>query len=178
MFRYYKDEKSVFTFDDYGALLTEAKRVNAKTVLEFGPGNSTLAWVEAGCTDITTLEYQPRWMQVARDKLKPFPEIKLLSYANTAVITIPQLNGKQFDLIFVDSPVGLEASPKVAPRFKGQENCSRFNTLTWALGRAPVVLLHDAKRPCEQNTLTRIDREKYKVEMIDTIKGMARITPC
>lgn len=175
MFELYKEEKSVFTFDDYGTLIAEAKRANAKTVLEFGPGNSTLAWVEAGCTDITTLEHQAKWFMIAKANLAKYKNVKLLPYNNTPVIEIPALNGKKFDLIFVDSPVGMEASPKFAPRFPGQENCSRLNTLLFALDRAPVILLHDAKREGEQNTLKRLNGA-YNIEMIDTVKGFARIT--
>jgi len=109
MFKLYRVEKSVFTFDDYGALLKEAERIGARKVLEFGPGNSTLAWVEEGCTEITTLEHQRQWLQVARQKLGHYRNVNIMAYQNKPVIEIPELNGKHFDLIFVDSPVGIEA---------------------------------------------------------------------
>jgi hypothetical protein len=176
VFSLYKREQSVFTFDDYAVLLSEAKRVNAMRVLEFGPGNSTLAWIEADCDEIISLEHNPKWMAVARDKLSGMhPNLRLLSYKNAPKINLPELNGKTFDLAFVDSPVGVDL--KSGTSFPGQENCSRLNTLLFALSRTPVVLLHDAKRPGEQATLDRIRNcGTYNIEMIDTVKGMARIT--
>lgn len=176
MFRLYKREQSVFTFDDYAALLGEVKRTNAKHILEFGPGNSTLAWIEAGCDSIVSLEHNPRWLAAAKDKLLgKCLNVQLLPYKNTPEIILPELNGKTFDLAFVDSPVGVDL--KSATRFPGQENCSRLNTLLFAVAHSPIVLLHDAKRPGEQATLERIkDCGIYDVEMIETTKGIARIT--
>jgi hypothetical protein len=176
VFRLYKREQSVFTFDDYAVLLTEAKRVNAMRVLEFGPGNSTLAWIEAGCDEIVSLEHNQKWMAVAKDKLSGMhPDLRLLSYKNAPEIEVSGLSGT-FDLAFVDSPPGVDL--KSGTRFPGQENCSRFNTLSFALKCAPVVLLHDAKRPGEQETLKRIrDYGSYDIQIIDTVKGIARITP-
>jgi hypothetical protein len=174
VFRLYKREQSVFTFDDYAVLLTEAKRINAMRVLEFGPGNSTLAWIEAGCDEIVSLEHNAKWMGIAKDKLGSHSNVCLMSYQNAPEIEVSGLGGT-FDLAFVDSPPGVDL--KSGTRFPGQENCSRLNTLLFALSRAPVVLLHDARRPGEQATLDRIRNcGTYNIEMIDTVKGMARIT--
>lgn len=173
-FRLYKHERSVFSFDDYGALISEIRRVAAKKVLEFGPGISTLALVEAGCSEITTLEYQARWMAIAKDRLRFYPKVHLMPYENTAEIKVPTLDEKSFDLIFVDSPIGSDLP--TASRIAGQENCSRLNTVLWSIARAPIVLLHDAKRPGEGRTLARIVGKVSHIEMINTAKGIARIT--
>lgn len=174
MFRLYRDERSVFGFDDYGALISEVKRLDANRVLEFGPGLSTLALVEAGCGDIITLEYQARWRTAAKNRLWQHKTVKILPYENSPEISIPDLEKSRFDMIFVDSPIGTDLP--TATRFRGQENCSRFNTVSWSLRHAPVVLLHDAKRPGEERTLARIIGKVSHIEIINTAKGIARIT--
>ena len=173
MFLLYGKEATVFDFNEYAALLNEIKHIGARTVLEFGPGYSTLAFIEAGCTDICTLEHNPRWFSLAKARLGAFPAVHIKSYRNTEEIQIPELNGKAFDLIFIDSPSGVDQKSHVS--FASQDGCSRFNTVAWSLGRAPIVLLHDARRQGEQNTLVRLPKE-YGVEMIETRKGIARIT--
>lgn len=174
MFRLYKDERSVFSFDDYAALLSEVARIGAKRVLEFGPGVSTLALIEADCTEIITLEYQARWMATAKNRLWQYKNVKLLHYENRPEINIPDLEFARFDMIFVDSPMGTDLP--MATRFRGQEDCSRFNTVSWSLLHAPIVLLHDAKRTGEERTLARIIGKVQHVEIINTAKGIARIT--
>jgi hypothetical protein len=65
----------------------------------------------------------------------------------------------------------------------GQEDCSRLNTCLSALQHAPVVYLHDAVRPLERATLTRLERDGHKVEWVaagkwknqDSSYGIARI---
>lgn len=173
MFRLYQHERSVFGFDDYGALISEIKRIDARKVLEFGPGISTLAFIESGCTDIVTLEYQARWIASAKNRLWQYKNVKIIPYENTPDIVIPDLDKSRFDMIFVDSPMGTDLP--MATRFRGQENCSRLNTVSWSLRHAPVVLLHDAKRPGEERTLARIIRKVSHIEMINTAKGIARI---
>lgn len=168
MFLLYSNEATVFDFDDYAGLLNETRRIGAKKVLEFGPGFSTLALLEAGCTDITSLENSPIWLNRAKRRLRQYQYVHLGTYQDVPNMSLPGLDDdhQQFDMIFVDSPPGNPDS----------EGRARFNPVMWSLGRAPVVLLHDAKRQGEQNTLVRLPKE-YSVEMIDIRKGLARITP-
>jgi len=172
-FALYRQEKAIFTFDDYGALLEECRRRNANRVLEFGPGISTLALVEAGCGAILTCEYNDRWFNSANELFKGQPSVSLLRYRNDSEVSVEGLRpDDQFDLAFVDSPIGM---PGHAVRHPGQEDCSRLNTVLFALQRAPVVLLHDAKRPGERMTLNRVAASGHAVSMIETRKGIARI---
>lgn len=174
MFRFYTEERGVFTFDDYGALLAAAREANAKSILEFGPGASTLALIEAGCERIVTCEYQQPWLSAAAERLAPYPQVDLRRYVNVSDVEVEGLaRDEAFDLAFVDSPLGCEAKRKI--EIPGQEGCSRLNTLIYALGRAPVVLFHDAKRAGEQRSIERVRAMGHSVEMIDTVKGMARI---
>ncbi len=53
-FELYKAETPYLRFEDYGLIIEEVKRANAKTALEFGPGASTLALIESGLEHIVT----------------------------------------------------------------------------------------------------------------------------
>ena len=44
-------------------MMAEAERIKAKSVLEFGPGYSTFAWIEAGCDPIVCLEHDKGWSE-------------------------------------------------------------------------------------------------------------------
>lgn len=173
MFALYAKEARVFTFDDYAALLDECRRLRPRNVLEFGPGASTLALIEAGCESIVTCEYQDRWFTEAVERLKLYPQVIVCRYDNAADVVVHDLPRMDFDLAFVDSPLGIEARRHVD--LDGHAGCSRLNTLLFALRCAPVVLFHDAKREGEQRALDRVRELGYRVEMIDSVKGMARI---
>lgn len=171
-FALYPDERNIFRFAEYGALL-EAVR-GCDSVLEFGPGVSTLALIEAGCGRIVTCEYDPVWLGRAKQMFVDYPQVQVLPYANRWEDLIPGLAGG-FDIAFVDSPVG-EGSRRVEhPEDHGR---NRANTVYCALQYAPVVLLHDAKRAGEQRTLEQLVDEGYDIVLIDTPKGIARISRC
>jgi hypothetical protein len=177
MFELFRTEQAVFTFDDYAALMGAARGM--KRVMEFGPGASTLAMIEAGVEHIVSAECNPKWEATANERLKEYVDAKrveIVRFTNTVPVTFnPEVTGP-FDLVFVDSPVGIEA--RSAARHPGQENCSRLNTMMAALDLAPVVLLHDAKRPGEQETLSRVAALGHKVTMLQCVKGLARIDRC
>lgn len=174
MFSLYRQERAIFEFVDYAALLEECRAVKARTILEFGPGTSTLALVESGAERVVTCEYQDRWMDSARQLLKAYSHVSLHHFSNEIEVRVDGLSRKCFDLAFVDSPLGIEARSHTP--IPGQEGCSRLNTLLYAIERAPVVLFHDARREGEMRSLQRIIDMGHIVEMIETPKGIARIT--
>lgn len=172
MFKYYTKEKSVFEFIDYEVLLQELKLYAPRKVLEFGPGVSTWAFIEAGIPHIDSYEHDQAWLEKAKAEFKAHPQVVFRKYENTPVLDF-QPTEKHYGLGFVDAPVGGEARRRLV--HPGQENMSRFNTVAFALKHCSVVLLHDAKRPDEQNTLDHFRNKGYEVDMIDTPKGIARI---
>jgi hypothetical protein len=164
-------------FEDYGALLEEAK--GKKRVLEFGPGCSTWAFIEAGCEEIVTAEYQDDFLQSAKEQFKDYPQVKVVRFWDE-----PEARSEaqgEFDLALVDSPKGYKFVQGVTPngsrkRHPGQEDCSRLNTCLLALQHAPIVLLHDANRPLERGTLCRLSSLGHKSTFIPgTRAGLARI---
>lgn len=135
----------------YDTLVREAR--GARCVLEFGPGHSTQAFIDAGVPEVVSLEYDKKWYNKALGKYLMYPQVKIRRYWNEPVITdVPR---GPYDLAFVDSPVGHDRGRVEHP---GQEGCARLNTLTFALQHSRVVLLHDAGRKGEQRSLERIGR--------------------
>lgn len=173
MFDLYREESRIFEFCDYAALMQECRRVKAQSILEFGPGISTLALIESGAEKIVTCEYQDRFYVQAIERLKGYPVAKVIRYLNQPIVQVDGLS-RRFDFAFVDSPLGVPS--RGAVEHPGQEGCNRFNTMICALRHAPVVLVHDAKRDGESETLRRLAAIGHGIEMIDTRKGFARVT--
>jgi hypothetical protein len=170
VFKLYKVEQGTFPFTDYQALMTFAK--GAKSALEFGPGISTNALIEAGVPEIVTLECHPESLRKAVEALKGFPGVKVLDYENVAPVALCEaLNGHpQFDLALVDSPRGQQERV----RLDGQEDCSRLNTCLLALKYSPIVYLHDWFRANERATLDRLSSQGHLVTL-DALSCFARI---
>jgi predicted O-methyltransferase YrrM len=152
-------------------LLTEAVK-DAKSVLEFGPGGTTDIFIAAGVPRIVTCEYIDKWLQVAKERFKDVPSVAVFSFTDTVPVDVPGLGHETFDVGFVDAPKGYAAARKVHP---GLEDCSRFNTVLFALERCKVVYLHDATRPLERGTLSRLHLMGYEHEFLKSPFGLARI---
>ncbi len=169
-FDLYKTETATLRFKDYGLIIKEAHRVNAKSALEFGPGHSTLALIESGLECIVTCEHDEGWREKAMAKFREFPQVRVTTYLNEPV-AVAEID-RNFDIAFVDSPKGYKAGRLVHP---GQEDCSRLNTCLLALKHAPIVLLHDAIRPLERGSLGRLNAMGHKITILPSPYGMARI---
>jgi len=149
-------ESRIFPIDDYMALLEAAK--GCKAALEFGPGFSTYALIEAGC-DIFSYEHNNQWLAESRKIFKPFQQVKIYKYQNTPKITL-RMPVDRFDIAFVDSPVGGRGKSRII--HPNQEGCSRMNTLKFALDNADIVLMHDCEREDERNSIKALGA-KFKM---------------
>jgi hypothetical protein len=159
--------------EDYAILLREA--MGKKSVLEFGPGFSTYAFIEAEVPRILCLEYLDKYFDFAKERFKDFPQVEIGRFWDE-----PDARGEvegQFDLALVDSPKGYAGARTAHP---GQKDCSRLNTCLLALKHSPVVLLHDAYRPLERGTLGRLSAMGHKVSFYKEASrtGVARIERC
>lgn len=151
---------------------TEVSMLGAKTLLEFGPGDSTEFFASLGL-HVTTVEHEDRWYEAAKERFKDNPNVRVLKGEDEMPFRVPELEpDTKFDLAFVDAPQGYAPKRKV---HKGYEDCSRYNTAMFALERCPVVLLHDTIRPLERGTLNRLNRMGYQVDLVAVPYGMARI---
>jgi hypothetical protein len=175
VFKLYKEQKDTFPFAHYATLLKEA--TGAKTALEFGPGISTLALIEAGVEKIVSLESDPEWAKQKAEEFKDYPQVTIGGYTDTVPVhTTGDVLG-DFDLAIVDAPAGFTyAIPGRTPRKAHKEfpDCSRMNTCLFALDHAPIVYLHDATRPLERGTLGRLNQMGHRFEFIGRA-GLAKI---
>lgn len=154
----------------YSTLLGQAK--GAASVLEFGPGCSTFAFIEAGARCIVTCEHDAHWLTKAKGRFENYPHVTVLPYRNEPTVAVVGMGDWHFDLAFVDSPPGNRHRIEQP----GQEGKSRLNTVLYALDRADVVLLHDAHRPGERASLMWLQAQDYGIEILPGRGNIARIT--
>lgn len=113
-FALFPEARHWWSLTDYGAVLGVMRAVQPKTVLEFGPGGSTLALLEGGAALIDTCEDDPHWRQVHQARIQPGPGQALTFHAYVAgdPIVVPTLTQERYDLAFIDGP---KDSTKRAP---------------------------------------------------------------
>lgn len=126
-FKLYPQEVRWCSFGDYGAIMDITAALKAQTVVEFGPGSSTLALIEAGATRIVCCEDDPKWFAVYHERLeKKYPAVTMLAYTWSDPVSIPGLEGHRFDMALVDGPHGTLNRPAV---------------IEWCVDHADVVVV-------------------------------------
>lgn len=147
--------------DEYLFLVEYVKERHIKTVLEFGPGISTWAFLENDC-EITSLEYNDLFYDCAFETFKEFDKVEIVRYNDEPVITL--LLSGEFDVAFVDSPVGVK------------KNFARLNTCMFASQRTKRILLHDSRRVGEQLTQMVFTELGWNViEVCSSQRGIAEM---
>ena len=163
-----------FEQSDKESIREEVERIGAKTCLEFGPGESTQALIEIGLEKIVTCEYVPKWLAVARKRFAKHKHVYCLSFTDTFPVVVEGDCNERFDIAFVDAPKGFNPVRTIHPE---APDCSRLNTVLFALERCDVVFLHDAQRPLERATLGRLwATGLYDIQFVNSRIGMARIS--
>lgn len=117
-FHLFPTEQRWWSFADYQAVLDVMAETEARFVIEFGPGSSTLALLEGGASRIDTCESDPTWAQTYRPRLERvfpnvygFVRIHEYTYEWPVPLTIPELDGRHFDLALIDGPRCTEHRP-------------------------------------------------------------------
>jgi hypothetical protein len=105
-FRLYPDQQHWWSFEDYGFVVSTVENLKAKSVLEFGPGSSTLALIEGGAQRIISCEDDPGWATVYRERLQNrFPaHVRIEPFIWSESIYIRAVERSTFDLALVDGP--------------------------------------------------------------------------
>lgn len=117
---------------DRAVLLSLLDRFRPRSVLEFGPGLSTLAFVERGVGQIDTFDDSAQWFDRAREALARWPQVRVRLYNRSRVpLFLPQAESR-YDLGFVDGPY---------------DQRLREPELRYALGRCRIVVAHDSHCP-------------------------------
>lgn len=114
-FRLYPAEQRWWSFNDYAAVLDVVRRLRPSTVLEFGPGSSTLALIEGGAGTVDCCEDDERWYRVYHERLElRYPKIvRMVRYLWSDPVWIPGLEENRYDLALIDGPRGTPNRPAV-----------------------------------------------------------------
>lgn len=149
--------------DDEADLLRAFIQLNqTKTVLEFGPGKSTQIFLDAGC-EVWSLEHDPIWFERICEQLgQPSGLKQLILYGFQPELQIDQLEANRFDLAFIDGP-----PTSFFRRF------ARLNAIEFAAARTGIILLHDAKREMEQNSMAVMEEKGWHWRQLPSRRGLA-----
>lgn len=110
-FALYQEERHYWSFADYGTVVDVVRKLYARSVLEFGPGSSTLALIEGGASTIYTLEDDPVWTPPARDRLANHWQVaRLIAYTWSDPLVVEQVD-REFDLALIDGPADTTRRP-------------------------------------------------------------------
>jgi len=146
--------------DDYDWLVDWCRARGVRRVVEFGPGDSTLAFLDAGCT-VLSAEHDEGWRKLATDRFALDAGVTITAFRDEPGCAMATPDWKP-DLVFVDGP------PSSGPN-------GRWHTLRWGLLHADTVVLHDAHRETETVLLSGLFDEEWSVTTIPTEKGLALI---
>lgn len=103
-FALYPVEQRWWSFNDYRGLMNLTRRFAPKTVLEFGPGSSTLALIEGDAGRIDSMEDNPVWLERHRG-LEKYPGVRLVPYTWSDPLVLPPT---RYDMAFIDGPLRTE----------------------------------------------------------------------
>jgi hypothetical protein len=111
----YPAEAHWWSYNDYAAVVGTVRALRARSILEFGPGSSTLALMEAGAKSIDTCEDDPDWLEVHRARLavKFAGLVAIHAYTWADPLSIPSLDDRRFDLALIDGPHDTPRRPAV-----------------------------------------------------------------
>lgn len=103
---------------------------NIKSVLEFGPGNSTQALIDGGVEIITAFEQDAAYAESIKIR---FPAIRLFCY-DPSQIPISRGFVSNFDIALIDGPTVKSFTP------------SRLNAALFCFTRTRIIMMHDTVR--------------------------------
>lgn len=105
-FALYPEAQHWWSLNDYAAVLGVTTQLQAKTVLEFGPGSSTLSLIEGGAERIDCCEDDPAWQRTYEERLAAkFPGVVTIhAYRWSAALSIPAIDDRRYDLALIDGP--------------------------------------------------------------------------
>lgn len=124
-----------------------------KSVVEFGPGASTYAFIGAGCV-VHSIEDNEEWHARWKREIEQ-------AYIYTRTEARSRLPGRRFSMAFVDGPEG------------ARDRYSRIDSCLFAAELTSTMILHDSKRNGERRTIGVLEELGWKVtETFDNDLGL------
>lgn len=146
--------------NDYLELVRFVRDRDVKTVLEFGPGASTWAFLDADC-EVWSIEFEKKYADIASQSFKDFPQVHLIHVGITHPIPPPpEIAGKKFDLCLIDSPHGAY-----------YRYFARLNSCLLAMELSDTILVHDSKRKKDRMTLRFIEDSGWRLRFLNRRKS-------
>jgi hypothetical protein len=146
-FRLFPEEQRWWSFADHEQLMRLVEEVQPRSVLEFGPGSSTLSFIEGGAEHITTCENDPAWIAHFNPTLAPHL-ISIVPFVLADPITMPMIDGLIYELGFVDGPNG---------------SGNRREAIAYAHAHCMVVACHDAHHEIVQSQLRALPGRRVEI---------------
>lgn len=143
-------------------LASFCREVAARRAIEFGPGLSTVALLAGGCS-VLSLESDARWGAHAEARFAGDRRVEVRGYDPRLPCDPVGSEAVRFDLALVDGPPGHLYSAY-----------SRLNVCRLAAAHCDLILLHDANRPKEWQTVDRLAREGWSFEVRHRFAVMRR----
>ena len=151
---------AAITESEYDYLVEIVRLNNFHKILELGPGASSFAFLENDC-DIYSFDHHPKWHQIEKEKFADYENIKNYLYNNQVNMDLKEIEGMHFDLALVDSP-------------PSGSHPTRKDMCEYVSDKTDVILLHDAKRPFEQEIYKCFsDKKEWNAKYINTTRGFA-----
>lgn len=148
------------TKNDYLELVKFVSDNGLKTVLEFGPGASTWAFLETECA-VWSIEYEPKFAKIAEGTFKGFDNVRVFCVPMTHPIQTPrEIEGKRFDMCLVDSPFG-----------GYYRYFARLNSIIYAMAVTDTILVHDSKRKKDRMTLRFLEDSGWNLRYLNRRKS-------
>jgi hypothetical protein len=119
-FALFPESRHWWSTTDYGAVLGVMRQLQPQTVLEFGPGSSTLALIEGGARRVDSCEDRPDWMATYRARIADkYPtaefqtKVRIIPYTWSDPVVVEGLSEEPYDLALIDGPYTSEKRPPV-----------------------------------------------------------------
>lgn len=143
------------------------QKFNIQSVLEFGPGTSTAAFIKHDCA-IVSIENNPKYIEENKQKYANYSKIEfVLNNQNQIEQLVSKLSGKTFDLCFIDGP---RADTDQYKMF------SRIDSYILASQHAKYIICHDSNRPKDRNSINLVfDPNIYNIEELSSNRGLTLI---
>jgi len=178
-------------YDEYRLLVDLCRLNRIEKVIEFGPGASSCAFLDASC-DVHSYECDANWLTKHQSAMRAldfvFPRTEcheMMSATPEQPFTSSRSKTPTYDVTFLPSDqtpseADLPFHPDLilvdGPPYIQGEKYSRLQACLFSIKLSGRIILHDAYRKGEKNTLELLRNQGYHIQVIPSPKGLALVT--